>query len=96
LIHSIFSFCKKGSDDDRMTTDDDDSSSSQSSVAEIGQANEYFEELDEHTLDFRKRKAKAPTPIPTTSFVKAQQPTVVDPIKALNKQLNRQFRPDLV
>jgi hypothetical protein len=51
---------------------------------------EYYEEVDDHTLDFRKRKAPAP-------IKSVREPTkIVDPIKQLNEQLNRQFRPDLV
>jgi hypothetical protein len=71
----------------------DDSSNSSSYVTDSDQNHEYYEELDTHTLDFRKRKA--PTPIPVKSFVK-ETPPVIDPIQKLNEQLNRQFRPDLV
>ncbi len=83
-----------------MATTSDDSSDSSSSVTDVDQTHEYYEELDNRTLDFRKRKAPVPTPtpIPTQSFVKEPPPPppVVDPIQKLNEQLNRQFRPDLV
>lgn len=72
----------------------DDSSSSRSSETNVNQANEYYEELDNQTLDFRKRKA--PTPLPVIKPVVREPPPVVDPIQKLNAQLNRQFRPDLV
>jgi len=78
-----------------MATTSNDSSDSSSSVTDVDETHEYYEELDNRTLDFRKRKA--PTPIPTQSFVKEPPPpSVVDPIQKLNEQLNRQFRPDLV
>jgi hypothetical protein len=78
-----------------MATSDDSSNSASSSVTNVNQAHEYYEELDDHTLDIRKRKA--PKPIPTKSVVKElPPPPVVDRIKELNEQLNRQFRPDLV
>jgi hypothetical protein len=84
-----------------MATNGHDSSDSSSSITDAGQTYEYYEELDNRALDFRKRKAPKPTrtktstPIPTQSFVK-EPPPVVDPIQKLNEQLNRQFRPDLV
>ncbi len=71
-------------------TESNDSSSSVSSETNANQADEYYEEADHQTLDLRKRKVP-----PSTSFVKAP-PVVVDPVKKLNEQLNRQFRPDLV
>jgi hypothetical protein len=77
------------------TSDDSSGSSSASSVTGVHQAHEYYEELDTHTLDFRKRKA--PTPVRTISFVKEPPPPpAVNPVKEFNEQLNRQFRPDLV
>ena len=66
--------------------DSDDSSSSVSSQTDPNQAHEYYEEVDNQTLDLQKRKVPAA----------AKAPPVVDPIKKLNEQLNRQFRPDLV
>lgn len=78
-------------------------SSSSSSETDVDQAHEYYEEVDNHTLNFQKRKVPAskPTPIPTKSFVKERAPAsppppVIDPIQKLNEQLNRKFRPDLV
>ena len=78
-----------------MATSDDSLNSASLSVTNVNQAHEYYEELDDRTLDIRKRKA--PKPIPIKSVVKEPPPpVVVDPIKELNEQLNRQFRPDLV
>jgi hypothetical protein len=71
----------------------EDSSSSLSPETNVNRAQEYYEEVDYQTLDFRKRKI--PTSISAISFAK-EVPPVVDPVKKLNEQLNRQFRPDLV
>lgn len=72
-----------------------DSISYSSAVTDIDQPDEYYEELAHRTLDLRKRKA--PTPVPTKSFVREQPPpSIIDPAQKLNEQLNRQFRPDLV
>jgi len=64
----------------------DDSLSSLTFETDVDQAPEYYEELDNHRLDFRKRKSA--TPIPTKLFVK-ELPPVVDPIQKLDEQLNR-------
>lgn len=71
-----------------------DSSSSASSETNANQVHEYYEEVDYQTLDLRKRKVAAS--VSAISFVKEAPPPVVDPVKKLNEQLNRQFRPDLV
>ena len=76
-----------------MATDDESVASTSSSAA-IGRPDEYYEELDGQTLNLQRRKAP-PTPVPTTSFVREPTP-VVDPVQQLNKNLNRQYRPDLV
>ncbi|CAF4157630.1 unnamed protein product, partial [Adineta steineri] len=62
-------------------------------VDDADRAIEYYEEIDNHKLDFRKRKA--PPSKSVTINVREPSP-VVDPVRQLNEQLNRQFRPDLV
>ena len=74
-------------------TDSDDTSSSVSSVANVNQAHEYYEESGHQILDLRKQKN--PTPISSISFVN-ETSRAIDPVKKLNDDLNRQFRPDLV
>ncbi|CAF0883395.1 unnamed protein product [Adineta ricciae] len=53
---------------------------------------EYYEEVDHSTLDFlnrNQRSRKAPAK-PIREVIQ-----IVDPVQELNKQLNRQYRPDL-
>ncbi|UJR38260.1 hypothetical protein I4U23_030933 [Adineta vaga] len=54
---------------------------------------EYYEEIDDHTLDFLNQNRR-----PSKTIIKpVREPTqIVDPIKQLNKELNRQYRPDLI
>jgi hypothetical protein len=68
---------------------DVDSSSFVASESDVDPPQEYYEEVDNQRLDFRKRKVPTPKPV-------VKKPPVVDPIQKLNEQLNRQFRPDLV
>lgn len=76
------------------TQDESVSSTSAPSSAGLGRPDEYYEELDEGTLNLQRRKVP-PTPVPIANI--AREPTVIiDPVQRLNAELNRKFRPDLV
>ena len=62
-------------------------------VDKNGHGLEYYEEVDHSTLDFLNRNQRS-RKAPVKSIREATQ--IVDPIQELNKQLNRQYRPDLV
>lgn len=69
------------------------SSDSSSSERNTNPSHEYYEELDNQTLNLHKRKL--PKPIQSKAVVK-EVSHPIDPIQQLNAKLNRQFRPDLV
>lgn len=57
---------------------------------------EYFEEVDDKALSLVRPKRPKKTIQQVQPIVLPPPPPPVDPIKQLNNELNRRYRPDLV
>ena len=62
---------------------------------ESGLPDEYYEEADLKTLQFNRQTKPKPKQNKVKPIV-SEPPVPVDPVKKLNDDLNRKFRPDLV